>query len=132
MLWQVSILLFKFHQINFFELTGDAGFVARPHTVAGVAKAFANSNALISALVENAADSTTGKDCCSVDISAALRVYDASEVATMHNAVALGQSLGEGTVLNVPTGMENWTEDDYKTWMSSLTNVSGKMNIYRS
>ena len=99
-------------------LTGDAGFVARPHTVAGFAKAYENATALIQALQE-----------CET-VPEALQNVNNSQLPIMQRAVALGLTLGEGTVLDVPTDMSSWSEDYYKNWMKNLTNIDGKLNIF--
>ena len=48
----------------------------------------------------------------------------------MQKAVLLGEQLGRGTVLEVPEEMVTWDESRLKEWMSSLTNVEGKLNVY--
>jgi 2-polyprenyl-6-methoxyphenol hydroxylase-like FAD-dependent oxidoreductase len=117
-------------------LPGDAGFVARPHTVAGFSKAFENATALSAALqaaglrVTNANTiNGSGND---VDIDAALAEYNSSQLSTMHKAVALGEQLGRGTVLQVPADLASWGEDQLRAYLVSLTDVGGKLNVFTS
>lgn len=99
-------------------MSGDAGFVARPHTVAGFAKAFENANALSTALQN------------SPSIDAALADYNSSQLSTMQRAVALGERLGKGTVLEVPSDIASWNEEHLKDWLSNLTDIEGKLNVF--
>ena len=85
--------------------------------MAGFAKAFENSTTLVTAL----------QNC--LDVKSALAEYNDSQLAIMHKAVVLGEQLGKGTVLEVPGDMTDWDEDRFKNWMSTLTNVDGKLNM---
>ena len=51
-------------------------------------------------------------------------------MTTMQKAVALGEQLGRGTVLEVPSDIASWDEEHLKEWMSTLTNIGGKLNVY--